>query len=113
MHLYVHSHAQTYIRTQKWTKWTNVRSCCAGHASRVRGLSTTSGNSEPALDILYVRKYTPEVGPGTYKNTGYASHFGVGIQSPTCSSVQFDIASDLVHLQPRPGPQFIVLLRTG
>ena len=34
-------------------------------------------------------------------------------QSPSHSSVELDVASGLVHPQPRPGHQFTVLLEPG
>ena len=37
----------------------------------------------------------------------------VGTQSPTCALVEYGTASGFVHLQPKPGPQFTVLLWPG
>ena len=40
-------------------------------------------------------------------------HCGVGTQSPTCTSEELGTASGLVLPQPKPGPQFTILLGTG
>ena len=40
-------------------------------------------------------------------------HCGVGTQSPTCTSEELGTASGLVLPQPKPGPQFTILLGPG
>ena len=40
-------------------------------------------------------------------------HCGVGTRSPTCTSVELGTASGLVLPQPKPGPQFTILLEPG
>ena len=41
------------------------------------------------------------------------SSHGVGNQSPTCALAEYGPLSGLVHPQPKPGPQFTVLLGPG
>ena len=38
---------------------------------------------------------------------------GVGTRSPTCTSEELGTASGLVLPQPKPGPQFTILLGPG
>ena len=40
-------------------------------------------------------------------------HCGVGTRSPTCTLVKLGTASGLVLSQPKPGPQFTILLGPG
>ena len=40
-------------------------------------------------------------------------HCGVGTRSPTCTSEELGTASGLVLPQPKPGPQFTILLGPG
>ena len=40
-------------------------------------------------------------------------HCGVGTRSPTCTSEELGTTSGLVLPQPKPGPQFTILLGPG
>ena len=74
---------------------------------RLGPLCTTSGNSGPSA------RQTPGAGPSTHRSTDDAPPLWCGHLNPTCTSVELGTASGLVLPQPKPGPQFTILLGPG